>query len=71
MSRSVSNKLVSEIRNANCFSILTDQCADISHLEQVLIALRFVEKFKVREEFLGFYETKNAKVQTLFEIIID
>lgn len=52
----IMEKILSELKEAKYFSILADEAADISNLEQMAIVLRFVDKSAmVREVFLGFF----------------
>jgi len=48
-------EIVCEANAANAFSIIVDESADISGVEQLTILIRFLDKqSKIREEFLGF-----------------
>ncbi|XP_025203829.1 zinc finger MYM-type protein 1-like [Melanaphis sacchari] len=51
-------EIVCEANAANAFSIISDESADISGVEQLTIVIRFLDKqsspIKIREEFLGF-----------------
>jgi hypothetical protein len=48
-------EIVCEANAANAFSIIADESADISGVEQLTIIIRFLDKqSKIREEFLGF-----------------
>lgn len=52
---SVLKSLTQEIRDAKYFSVLADEAADISKIEQMSVVVRFVDKeSNIREEFLGF-----------------
>ncbi len=47
--------IINEIKDAQFFTILADEVTDCSNLEQLSIAIRFVDKNEeVREEFLDF-----------------
>eukprot|EP00795_Rhopilema_esculentum_P015975 gene15975-biopygen5349 len=49
------SKLRSEIHEARFFSVLADEAADISNIEQMPLVIRFVDnQAKIREEFMGF-----------------
>ncbi|XP_065064865.1 52 kDa repressor of the inhibitor of the protein kinase-like [Rhopilema esculentum] len=53
----VQKSLVSEIQQAKYFSVLADEAADVSNVEQMSIVVRFVDGTStIREEFLGFTE---------------
>lgn len=48
-------EIVCEANAANAFSIIADESAYISGVEQLTIVIRFLDKeSKIREEFLGF-----------------
>ena len=52
----ITEKVVDEIKRAKFFSILADEAADVSNLEQLALVLRFVDQSaKIREAFLGFF----------------
>ena len=52
----ITEKILNELQEARFFSILADEAADISNLEQMAIVLRFVDKSAmIREAFLGFF----------------
>lgn len=56
--RILKEDIVCEANAANAFSIIADETADISGVEQLTIVIRFLDKrsspLKIREEFLGF-----------------
>ena len=57
----VTETLVDEIKHANFFTVLADEATDCSNVEQMAIALRFIDNlFKVREQFLGFIPFTNG-----------
>ena len=72
MSDSILKMLISEVKNSKYYSIMIDETSDVARLEQVSICVRFVEEdFTIREEFLGFYETKSTTSETLFKVVKD
>jgi hypothetical protein len=52
-------EIVYEANAANAFSIISDESADISGVEQLTIVIRFLDiqssPLKIRKEILGFY----------------
>lgn len=61
-----------EIKSSIWYGITMDGSTDISKQEQESIFFRIVdENLTVREMFMGFYETKNTKAETLFDIVRD
>lgn len=66
----VLNRILQSVRNAKYYSIMVDETSDVSRLEQVAVCFRHVdEELKVIENFVGFYETKDTKSETLFLIV--
>lgn len=47
--------ITNEVRQAFCFSIIADETADISGVEQLSICVRYLKDKLVHEEFLGFF----------------
>src|SRR5678816_4742135 len=67
----ICKNIVDEVNDSKYFSLLTDETADISGVEELSIGVRFVEKeLKVREEFLGFTPLKKLKAEDIAEIIL-
>ena len=49
------NNLSQEIRDSKSFSIMSDEVADISNIENLSVVIRFLHSNKtVREEFMEF-----------------
>ncbi|KAK7870340.1 hypothetical protein R5R35_003727 [Gryllus longicercus] len=72
MARDVLLKIMEEVNNAEYFSILLDETADIAKTEQVSIYVRIVSPDLLASEyFVGFYSTANTKAEALFEIVKD
>ena len=47
--------IVDEVKEAKYFSVLADEAADISNVEQMANVIRFIDrKSQIREEFLGY-----------------
>lgn len=46
------NKIVSRVNTAKCFSDLTDETADISRTEQVLLCVIYINILKLTEKIL-------------------
>eukprot|EP00112_Aurelia_sp_Birch-Aquarium-sp1_P017236 Seg3978.1 transcript_id=Seg3978.1/GoldUCD/mRNA.D3Y31 product="52 kDa repressor of the inhibitor of the protein kinase" protein_id=Seg3978.1/GoldUCD/D3Y31 len=57
----ITEKIISEIKDAKFFSVLADEATDCANIEQMSLVLRYVDKTpSVREEFLGFVPCKNG-----------
>ena len=60
------------IRDPKFFSIMADECTDLSNLEQLSFCARTVDDdLNVDEDFLGFYEIDNIKSETVVKAIKD
>jgi hypothetical protein len=66
------NKIVTNINSQRCFTILADETADISGIEQVSLCARYldVENMIIKEEFLQFVHTTDTTGKGLADIII-
>lgn len=58
---------------SKCFSILADETADVSGVDQVSLCVRYVEinHLELRQEFLEFVPTFNVTGKGLAKLIID
>lgn len=65
------DKLVG-IKAAKYYAIIVDETSDVSRTEQVSFSVRIVlPDLIIEETFLGFYETRDTKSDTLVQIIRD
>jgi len=49
-----------KIRKSGCFTLMCDECTDVSNKEQLTICLRWVdENLKDHENFVGLYQVNN------------
>lgn len=72
LSREIQLNLISEIKDAFCYSIVLDETQDVSNREQVSVCFRIVDNnFNISEHFLGFFETPFTDAQTLFNLVIN
>ncbi|KAL4143541.1 hypothetical protein QTP88_005860 [Uroleucon formosanum] len=67
------NKIVSRVNEAKCFSVLADETADVSGIEQVSLCVRYVElnTLKLHEDFLQFVPAVDMTGKGLAKLIID
>jgi len=67
------NKVVSEVNAAKCFSILADETADISGIEQVSLCVRYIElnTLTLTEEFLQFVPTSDMTGKGIANLILE
>jgi hypothetical protein len=72
LSDEVQLNIVSEIKNAFCYSIILDETRDISNIEQVSVCIRIVDKhLNIADHFLGFFETPFTDAETLFNLVMN
>lgn len=72
LSREIQLNLISEIKDAFCYSIILDETWDVSNREQVSVCFSIVDNnFYISEHFLGFFETPFTDAQTLFNLVIN
>ena len=72
MGQSVLRQLLAEIRSCQCFSLIADEATDISHNEQMCIAIRWVDSdYSIHETALCLVQLPDTKALTLFGVIKD
>ena len=69
MSLEVLRSVVKKIQNANFYSIMADETADISNIEQLSFGVRYVENFEAFDTFIGLHELKNTTADHLVDTI--
>ena len=63
--------IIKDIKDARFFTILADEVTDCSNLEQLSIAIRFVDKHEeIREEFLDFVQVERITGNALATAIL-
>ncbi len=71
----VGTVIISRVKKAKWFSLLADESADISKIEQVALIFRYLretlEGIEVREDFLKFASTSSSKGEALTQLILD
>ena len=51
----IRGRILAEVRQAHFFSVMADECTDVSNKEQLTICLRYVDEHdKIHEEFIEF-----------------
>ena len=72
MSSHVLRVKLSIIRERKFFSIMAEEGTDVSNIEQLSFCTRSVDDdLNVLEDFMGFYELKNIKSETIVNVIKD
>ena len=65
-------QLLVQVRAANYFSLIADEATDISHNEQMCIAVCWVDAgYTINEAALGLVQLPDTKALTLFSVIKD
>lgn len=64
--RVILNSIVKEIHNvSNFYSIIVDEAKDESHMEQMIIWVRYTSDNRINERFLGFIELEESHTKSL------
>lgn len=50
----IQNTIISNVKEAECFTILFDETTDISHMEQLSLSFRYLKNNIIREDFVAF-----------------
>ena len=65
-------ELLREIHDAHYFALIADEATDISHNEQMCIAIRWVDSsYTVHEAAIGLVQLPDTRALTLFKVIKD
>lgn len=65
-------KIVNQVNDLKCFTVLADETTDISVVEQLALCVRYVEKNKnVNEEFLKFIPVQSLTGKHLANSILN
>ena len=72
MSTSALWSIAMELRSADMFAIMEDECVDISNWEQLSISFRWVDSdLEVHEKFLGLYQIPDIAANTIVQVLKD
>ena len=67
MALRVLREIAESLQNAPFFTVMVDETADVSNVEQVVICLRWVsEDFNIQEEFIGLYEVTSTRADIIY-----
>lgn len=69
MSSHILRSLSKKIRDSGCFTLMCDECTDISNKEQLTICIRWVNEN--HENFIGLYQVNDITAETLTNSIKD
>lgn len=72
MANEVQKQLICEVKDALYFSLIVDSTPDISHIDQLTLILRFVQKNgDIKERFYGFIPIESHSAEYMEKIILE
>lgn len=72
LSLSVLRDIAENIQGADFFTVMADECADISNHEQLTVCFRWVDsQLEVHEEFIGLYAIPDITADTIVAALRD
>ncbi len=72
MSHAIIRSIINKVQQADYFTIMIDECVDVSSKEQLTICIRYVDPdLEVHEEFIGLYLCPNIKADTIVSVLKD
>ena len=72
MSLSILCSIAQKLHSADAFTIMADECTDISNHEQLVICFRLVDiDIEVHEEFVGLYQIADISADTIVQALKD
>ena len=67
----VDESLLARLQNARYFSLLADECTDITTIEELSVVCRWVENGLPVEHFIEIIPLKKADAQTIYATLVD
>ena len=67
----VDESLLARLQNVLYFSLLADECTDITTIEELSVVCRWVENGLPVEHFINIIPLKKANAQTIYETLVD
>ena len=64
-------KIVEKVRENELYSIMCDECTDVSNKEQMSLSVRFVADAQIHEAFLGFFELDEGTTGRVIASVIE
>ena len=72
MSLTILRAIAMNIHSADMFTIMADECTDMSNCEQLAICFRWVDTdLEVHEMFVGLYQIDGISANTIVETLKD
>jgi len=73
----VKQSIIAECRRATFYTLLLDECADVSNTEQLSLCLRYVDVGEtpgshhvVKEQFITFIPTRDTTGKTIAKVVV-
>ena len=67
----VDESLLARLQNARYFSLLADECTDITTIEELSVVCRWIENGLPVEHFIEIIRLKKADAQTIYATLVD
>ena len=72
MSLSILQSIAKKLQSSNAFTIMADECTDMSNHEQLIICFHWVDiDLEVHEEFVGLYQLPDISANTIVQALKD
>ena len=72
MSHAIIRSIIEQVQQADYFTVMLDECVDVSSKEQLTICIRYVDPdIEVHEEFIGLYLCPDIKSNTIVSVLKD
>ena len=72
MPLSILRSIANNLHSSNAFTIMADECTDISNHEQLVICFRWVgTDLEVHEDFVGLYQIADISADTIVQALKD
>ena len=66
----VEESLLKRLHQASCFSIMADECTDISTIEELFIYCHWEENGVAEEQFLDIVHLKKADAESIYDSLV-
>ena len=67
----VEESLLKRLRQASCFSIMADECTDVSTVEEMSVFCRWEEGGSPEEHFLEIIHLKRANAESIYSALVE
>ena len=72
ISHAIIRSIIEQVQQADYFTVMLDECVDVSSKEQLTICIRYVDPdLEVHEEFIGLYLCPDIKANTIVSVLKD